>query len=51
MTSAALGEAKLHGLLVERREVKVVTDMSDEELEVELARVRAELDGLAETKH
>lgn len=47
MTSAALGEAKLHGLLIERSEVKVATaDMSDEQIEAELAQIEAELESI-----
>ena len=51
MTSAALGEAKLHGLLIEKREVQVTTkDLSDEQIEAELAAIRAESEQ-ASTRH
>ena len=48
MTAAALGEAKLHGLLVDRTEdlTKAAVDMTPGERAAELARVQAELDAL-----
>lgn len=47
LTAAALGEAKLHGLLVDKtEEVKPVETMTPDELEAESERLRAELDGL-----
>ena len=55
MVQACMGLAKLHGLLVDKVETRqIVTDMTPDELEVELGRVQAELDALAakdETKH
>ena len=47
MTQATMGQAKLHGLLVDRTEdVTKVEDMTPDERTAELARVQAELDAL-----
>ncbi len=55
MVQAAMGLAKLHGLLVDKVETRqIVTDMTPDELEVEPKRVQDELDALDEkneTKH
>ena len=51
--SASSALAKLHGLIVDKREVRhVVADLTDEELEAELAEVRRELEQMDdETRH
>ena len=47
MTGAVMGEAKLHGLLVDRTEdVTKAGDMTPAALADELARVRAELEAI-----
>ena len=47
MVQAAMGIAKLHGMLVDKVEQTTkVADMSPEEVEAELARVQAELDAI-----
>ena len=47
--------AKLHGLIVDKREVRhVVADLTDEEVEAELARVKQEIEDAEqadETRH
>ena len=51
MTQAALGEAKLHGLLVDKhQDVTPPADLSDAQIEAELAAIRAELATLG-TRH
>ncbi len=53
MVQAAMGEAKLHGLLVNKVEQRqVVADLTPAELDAESAKVRAELKALDEhTSH
>ncbi len=48
MVQAAMGIAKLHGMLVDKVEqtTKAVDDMKPDELAAELARVQAELDAI-----
>ncbi len=48
MVQAAMGIAKLHGMLVDKVEqtTKAVDNMTPAELEAELARVQAELDAI-----
>ena len=48
MVQAAMGIAKLHGMLVDKVEqtTKAVDDMTPAEREAELARVEAELDAI-----
>ena len=47
LTAAAMGEAKLHGLLVDKtEEVKPMADMTPTELEDELEQIQTELDAL-----
>ena len=41
--SASATQAKLHGFMVERHEVRIALEMSDVEIQAELAQVRAEL--------
>ena len=41
--SATNSLAKLHGLMVDRKEVRLVDDMTDEQIEAELATLREEL--------
>ena len=49
MVSAAMGIAKLHGLLINKVEQRqVVADLTPAELDAELAKVRAELKALDE---
>ena len=51
MTGAALGEAKLHGLLIEKREVTVTTaDLPDDEIDARRELIRQELAELG-TRH
>lgn len=51
MTGAALGLAKLHGLLIDRTEdVTKVSDMTPAERAAELERLQAELDELRRPK-
>ena len=48
MVQAAMGIAKLHGMLVDKvgQTTKAADNMTPDELEAELARVQAELDAL-----
>ena len=51
MTGAALGEAKLHGLLVDKhQDMTPPADLSDAQIEAELAAIRGELATLG-TRH
>ena len=51
MTGAALGAAKLHGLLIDKhQDVTPPADLSDAQIEAELAAIRAELATLG-TRH
>ena len=50
MVQAAMGIAKLHGLLVDKVEQRqVAADMTEAELEAESERIQAELDALDES--
>lgn len=51
MTSAALGEAKLHGLLIDKKmDVTPPADLSDAEIDTELGSIEEELASLG-TRH
>ena len=50
--SASMALAKLHGLMVDKREVRVVSNMTPEQIEEELAEVQRELEDIkGETRH
>ncbi len=53
MVQAAMGIAKLHGMLVDKQQQiePRAEDMTPDELTAELARVQAELDAIEKTKH
>ena len=50
---ATMGKAKLHGLLVDRSEVKMTSDMSLEQAQDRIKQIEAELAAIeqAETRH
>ncbi len=44
-----LDRQKAHGLIVDRKEVRAVSDLTDDELESELAQIRRELEEKSDT--
>ncbi len=44
-----LDRRKAHGLIVDRKEVRAVSDLTDDELESELAQIRRELEEKGDT--